>query len=62
MWWRQAEVEKQLRVTLEDILETARVRCWESGRCGKCGEGREVAESDSGIDGPRYDGMGTGDS
>ena len=54
--------QKQLSETLEDILETARVRCWESGRCGKGREGREVAESDSGIYGPRHDGMGTGDS
>ena len=54
--------QKQLSEKLEDILDTARVRCWESGKIGKGGEGREVAESDSRIDGPRYDGMGTGDS
>ena len=54
--------QKQLSKTLEDILEAERVRCWESSRCGKGREGREVAKSDSGVDGPRYDGMGTGDS
>ena len=54
--------QKQLSEKLEDILDTARVRCWESGKIGKGGEGREVAESDSGIYGPRHDGMGTGNS
>ena len=51
-WWRQTAARKQLSVTLKDILESARAR-----RCGKGGEGRGVAESDAGSDGPWYAGM-----
>ena len=35
-WWRQAEVHKHLKVTVEAILEVASVRRrQESGRCGR---------------------------
>ena len=32
------------------------MRSWESGRRGEGGGGGEVAESEAGSDGPRYDG------
>ena len=49
-WWRQTADRKHMRSMLEEILEMASVRRWESGRRGK-GEGvREVEESDTGID------------
>ena len=40
----------------------ARAQRWGSGRRGEGGGGREVAEFDAGINGPRYDGMETGDA
>ena len=51
---------KQLSATLEDIVVAARAWRSESGRSVKGGEGREVADYDSGIDGPRYSGTDTG--
>ena len=61
-WWRQTAARKHLIETLEDILEVARARCWESGRCGKGGGGREVAESDVGSDRSWYYGTEIGDN
>ena len=41
-WWRQAEVHKQLKFTVEAILEVSRVRRQqESGRCGSSEGGSE---------------------
>ena len=41
-WWRQTAAEKQLRVTLEDILVAVRDwRQWESDRLRKVDEGVE---------------------
>ena len=40
----------------------ARAQRWESGRRGKDGGGREVAESDGGIDEPWYYGTEIGNS
>ena len=45
-WRRQTAAWNHLRAMLEDILAEARVRCWESGRHGKGGEGGEVANYD----------------
>ena len=53
---------KQLSATLEDILAATRARRWESGMRSEGGGGREVAESDAGIDGPQYAGTETGDA
>ena len=61
-WWRQPVARKQLIVMLEDILAAARERCWGSGRRGKGGGGREVAESNAGSNGIMYDETETGDS
>ena len=61
-WWRQTAARKQLSTMLEDILAAARARCWESGRCGKGGGVRDLAEYNVGSNGPRYAGMDTGDA
>ena len=46
-WWRQKAAEEQLRVTVEKILETARVRRQqESGRR----DGRKVGSEGGGTD------------
>ena len=37
-------------------------RCWESGRRGEGGEGREVYESDAGRNGPWYADTEVGDT
>ena len=55
-WWKQTAARKQLGETLEDILTAARARRWEYGRNENGGGGREVSESDVGIDGPWYSG------
>ena len=60
-WWRQTAARKQLSVTLEDILVVTRVWRWESGRRGGGRGGREVAESDTGSNGPWYAGTEIGD-
>ena len=44
-------------MTLEYISAEARARRWKSGRCGEGRRGMEGAESDTGIDGPRYAGL-----
>ena len=48
--------QKQLSVTLEEILAAARARRWESGRRGEGVGGREVADSYVGSDGTLYNG------
>ena len=48
--------------TLEYILAAARLRRWESGIRLEGRGGREVEESDAGIDGTRYSGTDTGDA
>ena len=47
---------------LEHILVAERERRWEFGRCAEGGEGGEVANSDSGSEGPQYSGTKTGDA
>ena len=61
-WWWQTAARKQLSATLEEILASAWARLWESGRRGKIGGGRYVAESDAGSKGHRYSGTEIGDS
>ena len=47
-WWRQAAVENQLKVTVEDILVATRVRRQrESGRRGESEGGSEGGSMDS---------------
>ena len=60
-WWWQTAAWKQLSSTLKEILVEARAQRLESGRCGKGRGGREVAEPDSGRDGPQYAGTDAGD-
>ena len=43
-------------MTLEEILAAARAHCWEYGRRGEGGEGREVEDSDTGNNGPQNNG------
>ena len=54
LWRRQTAARKQLTTMLEGISAVARARLWESIRNSKGGEGREVAEYDSGSNRPRY--------
>ena len=61
-WWRQMADQKQLLASLEEILAEERTMCWESGRHGNGGGGREVAESDAGRKGNLYAGTETGDA
>ena len=61
-WWRQKEVQKNLSATLENILAAARAWRRESGRRGEGGEGGEVADYDSGSEGPWYSGTEIGDT
>ena len=60
-WWQKNADQNQLSETLEDILTAERARHWKSGKCGEGGRGREVVESDTGRDGPRYSGTEKGD-
>ena len=53
-WWRQTAAQKQISSTLEEILAEARALCWESGWHGEVGGVRELAESDTGSNYPRY--------
>ena len=47
-WWRQETAENQLRVTVESILEVARLqRQQEIGRRGRSKEGSERGRMDS---------------
>ena len=47
-WWRQEEAEKHMKVTLKEILETARERRpREFGRRGRGEIGEEESESGS---------------
>ena len=50
---------KQLHVTLEDILAVTRAWRQEYARHGKVREGGEVADYNSGSEGPRYSGTET---
>ena len=59
-WWQKTAARKQLSSTLEDISMAARAQRWESGRRGKGGGDREVAESVAGCNGTLYYGMETG--
>ena len=63
-WWRQTADSKQLNDTLKDIFMEARDWRRKSGRRGKGGGGKDVADSESnaGSDGPWYDGTETGDA
>ena len=60
--WKKTTGRKQLSATLEEILAAVRARHWESIRSGEGGGGREVVESDTGSDGPWYDGTETGEA
>ena len=60
LWRRQTAYWKQLSATLEDILAAARAQRWGSIRSSEGRGVREVAEYDSGIDGPLHAGMETG--
>ena len=61
-WWQKTAARKHLSATSEYILTVTSAWRWESGRRGEGGGGREVAESDTGGDGPWYAGMDTGDA
>ena len=61
-WWRQPAARKQLSATLKDILAEARARRQESSRHKEGRGGEEVADFDSGIEGPWYAGTETGDA
>ena len=53
---------KQLSEKLKDISTSERARRWESGRLGKGGGGKEVADSDAERNGIWYDRTETGES
>ena len=63
-WWQETAERKHLSATLKYILAATRDRRWKSGRRGKGGIGREVAEAeyDSERDGNRYAGTETCES
>ena len=63
-WWRKMAAWKQQRTTLEEISVAAMVRRQESStsRRGEGEGGGEVADYDSGREGPWYSGMETGDA
>ena len=61
-WWRQTATQDHLSATLKDILAEAKARRQESSRHKEGRGGEEVADFDSGIEGPWYAGTETGDA
>ena len=51
-----------MSATLEELLEAARARRWESGRHGEGRGGMEVAYYDAGSDKPQYSRKDSGDT